>query len=247
MCRLCNNNNNEDDEEILRTKITYLNCNNCLLVTNIPYIEELQYLQCKNCPSLSNISYIKGLKSICCINSIKLTNIPHIKSLSTLLCDNCPLLICIPYFEDLQVLSCNNCPKLMYIPIIECSDYDNILLTKPFRKCNYLISERMQRMYDNIYNLWIRYKFYKYVNHLQIKYYSNPKLPYMKYYIENKLYDEDILNNKNNQENLNKDNKDDLINQNRLKIGYINKKNNLIWYNLKSTSINLNFKSKRTM
>jgi len=227
MCILCDNNQ--------ISGISRLNSNNCSVLTNIPNIEGLQFLQCKNCPLLTNISNIRGLQTINCVSSALLTSIPPIESLGTLLCDNCPNLVSIPYFKDLQVLSCNNCPKLMYIPIIEDNDdYDNILLFKPFNiknngdECKYLISKSMQRLYNNIYNLWKKYKLYKFISHLEVKYYSNPTLPYMKHYIENELYDDN--NNEYNNNILSN------MPQSTLKIGFINKKNNLIWYNLKSNN-----------
>ncbi len=63
-----------------------------------------------------------------------------------------------------------------------------------------------------MFYIWKRYKFNKYINHLIIDY-CNHTLPYMKYYIENELFDE----NKNKE----------------TKIGYMNKNDKLIWYKLK--------------
>jgi hypothetical protein len=51
----------------------------------------------------------------------------------------------------------------------------------------------------------------QYINYLVQHIYSNPRLPYMKYYIEHNLYDE---------------------NNGKFKIGYINSKDQLIWYKL---------------
>ncbi|MEK6892355.1 MAG: hypothetical protein AABX25_04165, partial [Nanoarchaeota archaeon] len=72
------------------------------------------------------------------------------------------------------------------------------------------------RLYSNIYYLWKSYKLKQYALYLQIYIYSNPRLPYMQYYIENELYDEEKGKA--------------YLNQNKLKIGYINSKDELIWY-----------------
>ena len=52
----------------------------------------------------------------------------------------------------------------------------------------------------------------KYINYIQTIIYSNPRLPYMKYYIEHNLYDAE--------------------NNGKIKIGYINSKEELIFYHL---------------
>jgi hypothetical protein len=186
MCKLCFNDELEN--------ISYLNCNNCPSVTKIPSILGLRYLQCRNCPSLTSILVNNSLQSIDCTNSNKI--------------------ISISYTESLETIVSNNCFNLMYIPIVEYNDYDEFSLIKPFPKCNYLISFKMQKLYNNIYFMWKKYKFIKFINYLQVNYYSNPRLPYMKHYIKNKLYDDN--------------------NTSRLTIGYINKKNKLKLYSLKS-------------
>ena len=169
--------------------------------------EELKKLDCNNCPLLTTIPNIKGLKEMYCIECPLLTNIPNIEGLNILYCINCPLLITIPNIEGLNVLVCNNCPLLMYAPLLA----DNENLKKPFENCIYKTSKKMDKLYNNIYYLWKYYKLNQYVNYLLQHVYSNPRLPYMKYYIEHNLYD---------------------TNNGRLKIGYINSKEELIFYHL---------------
>lgn len=193
MCKLCY----EDKLE----NISYLNCNNCTLVTKIPQIFGLRYLQCRNCPSLNIIEINYSLQTIDCTNSNKINSIS--------------------YTESLETIISNNCINLMYIPIVEYNEYDENLLIKPFPNCKYLISIKMQKLYNNIYYMWKKYRLVKFINYLQIEYYSNPRLPYMKHYIKNNLYD-------NNTDATTK-----------LKIGYINKKNKLKLYTLKSNLFNV--------
>ena len=80
----------------------------------------------------------------------------------------------------------------------------------PFKGCKYLISKKMERMYNNVFYLWKYYKFNRYIKHLEIIY-SNPRLAYMQYYIENNLYDENVSD---------------------FKVGVINCNNELIWLKL---------------
>lgn len=188
MCKLCHDDKLEN--------IAYLNCNNCISVTKIPSIFGLRYLQCRNCPLLTTIEVSNSLQSIDCTNSIKINSISYTESLDTIIS--------------------NNCINLMYIPIVEYNDYNEVPLIKPFPKCKYLISNKMQKLYNNIYYMWKKYRFIKFINYLQINYYSNPRLPYMKHYIKNNLYDENANNTS------------------KLRIGYINKKNKLKLYALKS-------------
>lgn len=142
---------------------------------------------CKIC----NNDNLEGLKELDCTNCPLLTIIPNIKGLKRLKCSNCPLLTIISYIKGLRTLWCSNCPLLKTIPNIEGLEY---------LYCNNctLITE-----IPNIGEL------NKYINYLEINYYSNPQLPYMKYYIENKLYDED---------------------KKEFRIGYINSKEMLVWY-----------------
>jgi hypothetical protein len=152
-------------------------------------------------------------------------HMPDFQSLESLECNNCPNLMYIPKMQSLESLECVNCPNLMYIPIVNYNNYDIDLLIKPSDECEYLISQKMKKLRTNMFKLWNKYKLYKFICHLQIKYYSNPKLPYMKHYIENQLYDDNDYDNKYyNNNNV----------TSTLKIGYINKKNNLIWYILKT-------------
>ncbi len=175
----------------------------CKICTN--EYEGLEHLICSDCPLLTIIPNIEGLESILCLNCPLLTNIPNIKGLKKLYCYECPLLTNIPNIEGLQKLHCTSCPLLMYGPLMA----RNRHLNKPFEKCKYLTSKKMDALYNNIYKLWKSYKLNKYIKYLEREVYCNPRLPYMQYYIENKLYDE---------------------NEDKLKIGYVNSKNQLIFY-----------------
>ena len=206
MCKICTN----DYKGLKR-----LDCNNCPLLTNIPNIEGLKSLYCNNCPLLTNIPNIEGLNTLCCNNCPLLITIPIIERLNTLHCIDCPLLITIPIIERLKSLCCNNCPLLMYVPLLKNNDNllennDN-LLKQPFENCKYKTSKKMDKLYNNIFYLYKLYKLKQYVNYLESTIYSNPRLPYMKYYIEHKLYD---------------------TNNGRLKIGYLNSKEELSFYHL---------------
>jgi hypothetical protein len=243
MCKICNNENLEELRELycyscpLLTTIPYIEnvkyliCSGCPLLTNIPNIKGLKQLWCDNCPLLSTIPQIKGLIYLNCSSCPLLKNIPYIEGLNRLNCSNCPLIKNISYIEGLKRLNCSNCPLLKNIPYIEgiqkitcCRYIDHIDLIylslssyhekicRPVKCCKSLVNKKMERMYNNIYYLWKRYKLNKYIKYLEINYYSNPQLPYMKYYIENELYNED--------------NKE-------FKIGYINNKEELIWYKMK--------------
>ncbi|MEK6892356.1 MAG: hypothetical protein AABX25_04170 [Nanoarchaeota archaeon] len=193
-----------------------LDCHDCPLLTIIPNIEGLKYLICYNCPLLTDIPNIEGLQKLDCHDCPLLTTVPHIKGLYSLYCNDCPLLTTIPNIEGLEKIKCFNNPLLMYIPIKKDLTYNDNLLKLPFKDCKYLTSKKMDRLYNNIYYLWKSYKLKKYINYLQIHIYSNPRLSYMQYYIENELYDEEEG--------------EASTNQSKLKIGYINNKNELIWY-----------------
>ena len=140
----------------------------------------------------------------------------NLEGLELLNCPECPLLTTIPHIKGLEYLNCKFCPLLMYIPKINISQYDRKLLKLPFEGCKYLTSKKMDKLYNNIYYLWKSYKLKKYALYLEIHIYSNPRLPYMQYFIENELYDEGEV--------------EASINQSKLKIGYINNKDELIWY-----------------
>ena len=231
MCKICRNENLEGLEylecngcqsltNIPNIKgLKKLYCYGCLLITTIPHIEGLEGLICSDCPLLTNIPNIKGLVTLACYNCPLLTTIPHIKELEFILCNNCPLLITIPYIKGLERLTCFSCPLLMYIASIGYIRYNGDLLKLPFKDCKYLTSKKMDKLYNNIYYLWKSYKLKKYALYLEKEYYSNPRLPYMKYYIENELYD-----GEGEGESF------DSTTQSNLKIGYINSKQELIWY-----------------
>ena len=187
-------------------------CNDCPLLTYIPNIKGLQILNCSNCSLLTNIPNIEGLEVIYCNDCVLLTNIPNIQGLKDIFCNECPLLTSIPYIEYLETLECCDCPLLTNIPNIEYLECNNNL-NKPFENCKYLTSKKMDKLYNNIFYLWKCYKLKQYALYLEKEIYSNPRLPYMQYYIENNLYEE-----KNN---------------GGLKIGYITNKKNLIFYKIK--------------
>ena len=130
----------------------------------------------------------------------------RLEGLKDLWCRGCPLLTTIPNIEGLEVLWSFSCPSLMYMP----SKFRNDDMILPFKECKYKISKKMERMYNNIFYLWKRHQLNKYINYLEILY-SNPRLPYMQYYIENNLYDENVCD---------------------FKVGILNSKNELIWYKL---------------
>ena len=207
MCKICRN------EDL--TGLYTLNCTNCESLTTIPNIKGLKYLNCSSCPSLTTIPNIKGLRYLKCTNCPSLTTIPNIKGIKKIYCWNNPLLTTIHYIKRLELLYCSDCPLLQYIPKCDHLSY-NLFLNLPFKNCKYLISKKTDRLYNNIYNLWKSYKLKKYALYLEKEYYSNPRLPYMKYYIENELYDEGESS--------------DSTTQNKLKIGYMNSKHELIWY-----------------
>ena len=193
MCVICENEN--------LTGLKDLECGGCQSLTTIPYIEGLE-----------------GLEGLYCYGCPLLTTIPNIKGLKRLDCFDCPLLTYVPNIIGLKRLHCFNCPLLIYIPKCDDLSYNRNLLKLPYEDCKYLTSKKMNRLYNNIYYLWKSYKLKQYINYLQIHVYSNPRLPYMKYYIENELYDEG------------EGESSDSPTQNKLKIGYINSKHELIWY-----------------
>lgn len=222
MCQICDGGNLEGLEQ--------LDCGDCSSLTDIPNIKGLKELICYGCTLLTNISIIEGLEQLNCGECPLLTNIPDIKGLEELECYSCPLLTEIPNIKELQIINCNDCPLLTNIPdnkrliILECSScpllniipnvgescyYDENLLKLPFEGCKYLISDKVEKLYNNIYYLWKKYQLNKYILYLEIEY-SNPSLPYMQYYITNGLYEIDDME--------------------KLKVGYMNSKKKLIWY-----------------
>jgi hypothetical protein len=218
--------------------LEYLDCSNCPLLTHIPNIKELEKINCSNCPLLTNIPNIKGLKELDCSECSLLTFIPDIKKLKELDCSNCPvlthiptnnrlkriycrscpLLTKIPNNKNLKTVRCFNCPQLMYIPNIIDIIYDNDLLNIPFEESKYLTNKKINIFYNTTFKLWklykLKYKLKSYALYLEREIYSNPRLPYMEYYINNEFYDKPLDNTEN------------------LKIGYINKENKLIWYSV---------------
>mgnify|MGYP001595894701 CR=1 FL=1 len=211
MCKICRNENLEGLKE--------LDCSRCPSLTTIPNIEGLESLDCGRCPLLINIPNIEGLERLDCSGCLNLTKIPNIEGLKILFCYKCPLLTSIPIIEELEVLMCSNCPSLMYIPNIQYNlVYNPDLLKSPYNNCKYLTSKKMDKLYKNICYLWKSYKLRKYALYLEKEYYSNPRMPYMQYYISNELYNEGEGESSNS------------TNDNKLRIGYINSKNELIWY-----------------
>ncbi len=92
-----------------------LNCNNCPLLTNISYINDLKNLYCHDCPLLRDIALIDGLKILACYNCPMLTNIPLIDGLEILNCVKCNVTN-IPLIDrrsgGLKVLDCSQCPLI---------------------------------------------------------------------------------------------------------------------------------------
>ena len=104
--------------------------------------EGLNHLYCENCPSLITIPNIKGLRILTIFNCPNVTTIPNIKGL--------------------EQLNCYCCPLLMYTSITNIKNYDNNLLKRPYKDCKYLTSDKMNKLYNNIYNLWNQYRIKKY-------------------------------------------------------------------------------------
>lgn len=194
--------------------LAILECANCPLLTNIPNIEGLGELNCSNCSILNNIPNFKNLKDLDCSNCLLLYNIPNIINLKTLNCHSCPLLTNIHNNNKLRNIYCDNCPSLMYIPNIINIRCDRDLFKCPFEKSKYLTNKKMNKLYNNIFKLWKLYKLRSYALYLEREIYSNPRLPYMKYYINNVVYN-------NSLDNISK-----------FRIGFINKENKLIWYTI---------------
>ncbi len=143
------------------TGLIILYCNNCPLLRNISYINNLKKLHCYNCPQLTDIALIDGLEILFCYNcpmltniplinglqiidctECNITNIPLIKGLKKLYCSACPLLTNIPLIEGLKELYCTKCP-ITNIPLIigleildcsYCSDLINIALILELKK-----------------------------------------------------------------------------------------------------------------
>jgi hypothetical protein len=199
-----------------------------MLVRSIPHIEYLEELYCIRCGSLEELPKFKYLKHIELENCTSLKIIPKLTILEEIKCQNCPLLVSPPIFKKLDKDKFNiwgrtfsiylsrkyilmNCPSIMYY---KRSDHlpNNLMIFTRIEKSDYFVSKRMQKLYNNIYYLWKRHQLKKYILHLQKKYYSNPELPYMKYYIENELYNENTKN---------------------FRMGYINDEEELVWYKIK--------------
>jgi len=202
MCKICRN-------ESLDNIIT-LDCNNCTKITEIPEINnsKITQLSCCNCPNLRYINTIKGLKFIFCTNSPKLIGINSNNKLLRIDSN-------LRYRETIYISTPRIC-NIMYIPNVKYTKiaFDNDQLIYSNDKYHY--HEKLHKLITNIYNLWKRYKLYKYINYLQQYIYSNPRLPYIQYYIENNIDELQISNTPKKITN----------------IGYINSKNKLIWYTI---------------
>lgn len=194
MCKICRN---EDVSNILT-----LDCNKCQTLTEIPEIKnsKIKQLSCCDCPNLKFINKIHGLKFIYCWKSYNIIGIKGDNSLVKI------------YYESStgQTLK-----KLNYVPRLK-NDYDifnNTVRESKFKykNENYLYNKNINKLNINLYYLWKKYRFNKYINHLQQYIYSNPRLPYMKFYIQNNIDEEDKKKTKT-------------------RIGYINSNNKLIWF-----------------
>lgn len=204
MCKICRN---EDISNILT-----LDCNKCETITEIPEIKnsKIKQLSCCDCPNLKFINIIHGLKFIYCWKSYNIVGIKGDNSLVKI------------YYESSLGISLK---KLNYVPKLK-NDYDafnNIIRESKFiyKNENYLYNENVNKLNINLYNLWKKYKVNRYINYLQQFIYSNPRMPYMKYYIQNNIDEEDKKNVKT-------------------RIGYINSNNKLIWFKIINNTKEIN-------
>lgn len=194
MCKICRN------EDISNTLT--LDCNKCTTLVEIPEIKnsKIKQLSCCDCPNLKFINKIYGLKFIYCWKSYNIIGIKGDISLQKICYEG----------NDGKILK-----KLKYEPKLK-NNYDciyNINRKHKFTHSNenYLYDTSVNMLKINLYKLWKKYKFNRYINYLQQYIYSNPRMPYMKYYIQNNIDEEDKQNIKT-------------------RIGYINSNNVLIWF-----------------
>jgi hypothetical protein len=157
-------------------------------------------------------------------NCPNIKSLPNFKYLHTLTVDNLPLLTTIPFYK-VKLFGIYNCKNIQYLPTMYIDMYQPIapsrfeIYQKNVNKYNrmsksYSATELVIKLYNNIASLWKQYKLKKYVLYLNQYMYSNPSLPYMKYYIENGIYYEQTE---------------------QTRVGFINSKNKLIWLTFKSS------------
>ena len=133
MCKLCNNEYNG---------LKSLSCCGCHSLTHINTTNELTVLWIKECLKLK---YIKADENLDGLYILK-----------------CPELIYIQKIKTLSTIYIKHCPKLMYAPIANRIVYRDNILSKPFQNCEYLTSDKMNKLYNNIYYLWTAYRIKKY-------------------------------------------------------------------------------------
>jgi hypothetical protein len=184
----------------------------------IPQFKKLSKLIIRDCN-------IKEILSMDTLLQLELNMCPHIKSLpefeclQSLIIYGSPLLTTIPFYP-LTVFHVENCKNIQYLPFYYLKigkSYNNLKFTRSNKKLGYncklfVISSNVVKLYDNIANIIIKYKLRKYINHINQYIYSNPSLPYMKYYIENSIYEKQTA---------------------QTRVGFINSKNKLIWLDFK--------------
>ena len=136
MCNLCGN----------YDKLKTYSCHVCNELANINSTKELNLLWIKDCPKLK---YIKIEDDLYGIYVLKCEEIIYIKKIN----EN---------KRTLNRLYIKYCPKLMYAPIANRIVYNNEKLSKPYKTCKYITSAKMNKLYNNIYNLWTKYRIEKY-------------------------------------------------------------------------------------
>ncbi len=204
MCKICDCNGNYESLQGLKM----LNCSHCPLLTSIPHIEGLKWLNCNECSSLSVIPHIEGLKYLWCAGCRLLTSIPpieeleilycircsslteilHIKELKELDCSYCTLLTLIPHIEGLKKIQCWNCPRLYRAPWVNGGEYSKHL--KRVRGKRLMIHKYAYKIYKNVSKWWNYRKLLYKLQQIQIELYANPRMPYMQYFIDHELYNE---------------------------------------------------------
>ncbi len=175
-------------------------------------LEELTILDCSNYTELTSIPNIPGLNGLICDNCPQLTSIPNIQGLKELYCRNCPQLISIGNIQGLMCLDCYESHELRSAPLVsEEGWYPEQLIRMGKMWVHEDEYYRYHKIANNIFSLWKYFKLMRYVGHLNQFVYSDPRQPYMQYFIKNQLYD-------NNNESF--------------KIGYITGDGKLVWLKL---------------
>jgi hypothetical protein len=203
------------------TRLELINCT----ANYIPHFKKLSTLIITKC-NITKLPLLNSLVDLQLRECRNIKSLPKFKYLQTLTIDSLPLLTTIPFYK-LKLFGLYNCENIQYLP----SMYTELRGIERFsglvrysgelakyKKVSKLYSANYNviKLYNNLASLWKQYKLRKYTNYLQINIYSNPSLPYMKYYIENSIYNE--VDNQPEQTH----------------VGIINSKNKLIWLTFKS-------------